>query len=288
MSSGQMPAGGFNWIGPRETPGFVRALFLAHFPARPAVFLDGMFAQTEALFAGRYPGWQASDSAYHDLTHTLEATVAVARLLDGQIKGRRSPAPGARQFELAVAGILLHDSGFIKQQGDTPGTGAKYTLTHVARSAEFAGKFLPPLGLSADEVRVVQLAIRCTGVNVDVGQLDFHDERERFIGCALGTGDILGQMAAPDYPQRLPALYREYVEGAAYAGLREGGIADYTSAADLLRKTRPFYEGYVKRMLDTQWSGAHQALEHHFPGGRDLYFDAIEANLNRIDELIAA
>ncbi len=273
------------WIGPAGTAPYVRALFEADFPGRDTAFLNEVFAQTEALFVGRYPGYQASDSAYHDFSHTLAATVATARLLDGHIKSKGAPALTARDFELAIAGILLHDSGFIKQTGDNEGTGAKYTLTHVELSADFAARFLPPLGVSADEVRVVQLAIRCTGLNVNASKLEFQNERERFIGCALGTGDILGQMAEPDYLRRLPGLYREYQEAAAFSGLREGGIASYTSAEDLMRKSRRFYNDYVKRMLDTQWTGVHKALQHHFPAGRNLYIDAIEANLKRIDEL---
>ena len=275
------------WIGSAETAPYVRALFAANFPGRSAAFLDKAIAQTEDLFRGRYPGYQASDSAYHDLSHTLAASVATARLMDGHIKSKEPPVLEARDFELAIAGILLHDSGFIKQVGDTEGTGAKYTLTHVDLSAEFAGKFLPALGVTADEIRVVQLAIHCTGVNVNVSKLDFQNERERFIGCALGTGDILGQMADPDYPRRLPALYREYSEAVAFSGLRKGGIASYTDAVDLMRKSRHFYDDYVKRMLNTQWASVHKALTHHFTGGKNLYLEAVEANLKRIDELTA-
>jgi hypothetical protein len=275
------------WIGPDGTWPFVRAVLAAHFPDRSAAFLAEAFAQTETLFTGGYPKYQESDSAYHDLAHTLAATLATARLLDGHIKSKSPPTLGARDFELTIAGILLHDSGLIKQAGDNEGTGAKYTLTHVDRSADFAAMFLPPLGVSVDEIRVVQLAIRCTGVNADVSKLAFHDTRERFIGCALGTGDMLGQMAAPDYPRRLPALYREYAEAAAFSGLRKGGIASYTSPADLMRRSRQFYNDYVKRMLDTQWASVHKALEYHFPEGRNLYLGAIEANLKRIEELVS-
>jgi hypothetical protein len=269
-----------------ETPGFVEAIFLAHFPERAPEFLRAVFREVQNLFAGNYPGYQACDTAFHDLAHTFHATVATVRLLDGHLKAGNPPKLGARDFELAVAGILLHDSGFIKRRGDNDGTGAKYTLTHVARSAEFAVEFLPPLGVTADEVRIVQLAICCTKASVDVSRLQFRDERERFLGRALGTGDILGQMAAPDYPEKLPALYREYVEAVAHSKLRNGGIASYKSAEDLLRRAREFYDCYVKQMLDTQWAEVHQCLRHHFPDGRNHYLDAIEINLKRIDQLL--
>jgi hypothetical protein len=269
-----------------ETPGFVEPIFLAHFPERAPEFFRAVFREVQNLFAGNYPGYQACDTAFHDLAHTFHATVATVRLLDGHLKGGNPPNLSALDFELAVAGILLHDSGFIKRTGDNDGTGAKYIVTHVARSAELAAEFLPPLGVASDKVRIVQLAIRSTGVNVDTSRLQFRDERERFLGCALGTGDILGQMAAPDYPERLPALYREYVEGVAYSKLRDGGIASYKSVKDLLRRTREFYDRYVKQMLDTQWAGVHRCLHHHFPDGRNHYLDAIEINLKQIDQLL--
>ena len=41
-------------------------------------------------------------------------------------------------FELGLLGILMHDTGYLKRTEDMQGTGAKYTLTHVRRSAEFA------------------------------------------------------------------------------------------------------------------------------------------------------
>ena len=43
-------------------------------------------------------------------------------LLDGHIKGASQPTITAREFELGIAAILLHDSGYIKQLGDNEGT----------------------------------------------------------------------------------------------------------------------------------------------------------------------
>jgi hypothetical protein len=263
--------------GSHETLQFVRELFQGRFPGASSEFLAAVFHQVCELFAGRYPGYQACDTKFHDLAHTCQAAVATLRILDGQIKSGRSPAIVARDFELALAAILLHDAGYIKQAGDTEGTGAKYTLTHVERSAEFAAKFLPPFGVTADEVRFVQVAIQCTGVQVDTSRLEFRDERERFLGCALGAGDMLGQMAATNYPELLPALYREFAEA---------GMTDYDSAGDLMRKTRGFYASHVRELLDVEWGQVHRVLPDHFGNGRNLYLEAIERNLDRIDQML--
>jgi hypothetical protein len=121
-----------------------------------------------------------------------------------------------------------------------------------------------------------------------MSRLAFRNERERFLGCALGTADILGQMAAPDYPERLPALYREFAEAAKDPAQSDAGIAAYRSAEDLIRRTRSFYDGYVRRMLDTEWDGVHRAYTYHFANGTNQYFTAINDNLARIDRILAA
>ena len=270
----------------KKTFDFVKETFSSCFPDESTTFLFKVFERVQDLFEGRYPGYQHSDTAYHDLTHTGKATVAVARILDGHIKSGNSPVPSCRDFELIVAATLLHDSGFIKQVGDDEGTGGKYTLSHVKRSGKFAAKFLPEFGVTADEIRLVQLAIDCTGMEVKVGELPFENDKESFLGWVLGTGDMLGQMAAPDYPESLYALYEEFAEAAAYSETNDSWIEDYSSAEDLIKKTRDFYESYVKRMLETHWGGVHKALLSHFSSGENHYFQSIEANLAHIERQV--
>src|SRR5580704_2819547 len=271
---------------PAETLSFVTTLFLTHFPGCDTEFLTGAFNQVRSAFDGDYPGYQGCDTAYHDLAHTCQAAVALVCILDGQYKSGRPPILTSRDYELSVAGMLLHDIGFLKEVGDNPGTGAKYTLTHVDRGADFAAKFLPPLGATPDEIRQVQLSIHSTAMNVEMSKLPFRDPRERFVGCAVGSADLLGQMAAGDYPERLPGLYREFTEANAYAAPAKDGLAPCPSAKDLLRGTRDFYHGYARRMFDHEWDGVYQLLRYHFPDGRNHYLEAIEANLDRIDRLL--
>ena len=46
----------------------------------------------------------------------------------------------------------------------------------------------------------------------------------RIVGFALGTADLLGQMAAPDYVDKLPVLYDEFVEAARAAEAADLGL----------------------------------------------------------------
>ena len=45
--------------------------------------LHASFAFAGDLFAGRHPGYLACDMPYHDLRHSLDASLTMARLVDG-------------------------------------------------------------------------------------------------------------------------------------------------------------------------------------------------------------
>src|SRR6185436_690569 len=117
----------------------------------------------------------------------------------GYKKAHVSPELTPRMFELGLLAILLHDTGYLKKRADTEGTGAKYTLTHVARSADFAREFLASKGSPPEDIEAIRNMISCTGVNASLQAIPFGSELERTLGFALATADILGQMSARDY-----------------------------------------------------------------------------------------
>jgi hypothetical protein len=82
-----------------ETQLLTEKTIAAHFSGHDAKFLREVVSLVEALFAGRYPGYQACNCAFHDLSHTLEATVALVHLLDGHIRSGATPKLSARDFE---------------------------------------------------------------------------------------------------------------------------------------------------------------------------------------------
>ena len=61
----------------------VLEIFAARYPGEDLAPLWRAFDDMKALFAGRYPGYLACDTLYHDLRHTLDMTLATARLIDG-------------------------------------------------------------------------------------------------------------------------------------------------------------------------------------------------------------
>ena len=112
--------------------------FLEMFPDADKDFVPKIFRWASDCFTGNYADYQAIDARYHDFEHTLQVTLCMARMLHRRQFAKVQPVLPRRMVELGLAAILLHDTGYLKRRDDTEGTGAKYTIIHVARSAEFA------------------------------------------------------------------------------------------------------------------------------------------------------
>jgi len=61
----------------------VLARFAARYPGADFTPLACAFDDFKALFEGNYPGYLACDTPYHDIRHTLDMSLAMARLIDG-------------------------------------------------------------------------------------------------------------------------------------------------------------------------------------------------------------
>lgn len=280
--------------GPVDTkdPGAVaaaaQAAYLEVFPDGDRDFVPRALGWTIRCFEGRYADYQAVDARYHDLEHTLQGVLCLARLLAARHRAGATPVLSRRLFELALLAMFLHDTGYLKKRDDREGTGAKYTLTHVHRSAEFAARFMSEQGFAPTEIQAVQNMIRCTGVQAPLATLRFQDEAEKTAGHALATADLLGQMAAADYVDKLPALFAEFAEAAAFSGDRTSFVASFSSAADLLRRTPQFWEDAVKPRLTRDLGGLYRFLNDPYPDGPNPYLERIEANMARLRGQLAA
>jgi hypothetical protein len=266
----------------------VQAAYGAMFPQGNHSFVSTALGWVKDCFCGRYKDYQASDARYHDLEHTLQGTLCMARLLHGRQQANAKPVVTQRMFELGLLAILLHDTGYLKKRDDAGGTGAKYTLTHVARSVQFAEQLLEEKGISITEIRTVQHMIRCTGVNVDLGRVPFQTELEKVVGFALGTSDLLGQMAAEDYVEKLPILYSEFEESARFYEGKMVGVSSFSSADDLVRKTPEFWTRYVVPKLNNDFWGIHRYLNKPYPNGPNDYVQRVEANIDKLRRQLAA
>lgn len=256
------------------------------FPTGDQGFVARVFPWALDCFDGRHPEYRAIDARYHDLEHTLQGTLCFSTLLLRRAEAGASPWVCEETFQLGLLAILLHDTGYLKRLDDTEGTGAKYTATHVNRSCDFAERLLVQHGFTSRQIRAVQNMIRCTGLGVNVAAIPFETEEERLTGFALGTADLLGQMAAPDYIDKLPILFEEFAESAAFNAGRGGGGQVFSSVDDLMRKTPGFWANYVRPKVERDFQGIYRFLSD--PGSeRNEYIELIEANLTRLQRQLA-
>lgn len=247
-------------------------------------FLDEYMGAIDDLFAGRHAEYQAIDTAYHDITHTLQATLCLVELLHHRHIRETAPRIGAEDFKRAVVAVLFHDIGYLKKTGDDEGSGAKYTHLHEQRSCEFTRAILLQQGWSQDEVRCVENLISATGPSADVERIEFGSEIERILGQTVCTADYIGQMSDPNYPDKLAILFDEFKESYEYQQIpqNEWPFASYEA---LLRGTPGFWGTFVQHKLTVQCADMWKHLEHPL-SGENPYMEAVERNLATIGQRI--
>ncbi|MEM7082136.1 MAG: HD domain-containing protein [Pseudomonadota bacterium] len=243
------------------------------------------------LFEGELPGYAGCDTIYHDMQHSLDVTLAMARILGGQ--ERAAPASEKLGHELCMVGIvaaLFHDAGYIRKSDDLEFVnGAQYTKSHVSRSARFLERFMPQFEMDAHINDTVQL-VHYTGYEVDLNALQFSDPRYRIMGKLLGTADLVAQMADRCYLEKCrDRLYSEFVLGGVAISEQHDGTTrvEYQSGEDLLKKTPMFYENVTRERLKGTFDNAMRYLGAWFPDG-DPYAAGIEKNLEFLKNLLVS
>src|SRR5262245_5593801 len=274
---------------PQRVREAIVSLFAARYPGADFAVLGRAFDDFQALFEGRFPGFLACDTLYHDVRHTLDMTLAMARLIDGH---ERACAPvdrlGPRHATLGVLVALLHDTGYLKRASEGHvANGAVFTKVHVSRSAEFAAAYLPQIGFGAEAALGAKL-VHFTGYEMDVDEIQIAEPRERMLGCLVGTADLIGQMSDRLYLEKCrDFLYSEFV----WANIARETCADgrevvrYASAADLMTKTPLFYEYVARARIEKKLGGVDRFAQAHFDGP-SLYQSEIDRNIRFLRQVV--
>lgn len=195
------------------------------------------FANVIDLYEGRYPGYRACNTPYHDLRHVTDVFLAMARLIHGSLLDGFEI--DGRSIALALIASLFHDAGLIQTSDDTEGTGAKYLASHDQRSLRLMRVYGRKSGWSESEIEAGCFLISCTDLSHDVAEIAYPSAQIEHLGKLLAAADLIAQMADRIYLEKLLFLYHEF---------EEGGIGNYTGEVDLLRKTVGFYQ-YVDQRL---------------------------------------
>jgi len=274
---------------PQQVRDAVLSLFTARYPGADLTALHRGFNDFTALFSGCYPGYLACDTLYHDMRHSLDMTLALARLVDGYDRvAAESDRLGPRRAILGVLVALLHDSGYLKRTSEAEvNNGAVFTKVHVSRSADFIATYLPKIGF-APEAALASRLVHFTCYEMEVEDIRVEDVRDRTVGCMVGAADLIGQMSDRMYLEKVHHfLYEEFVWGEIARERMPDGreVVRYSSADDLIIKTPGFYEYVARARIDKKLGGVDRYAEAHF-GGANLYQSEIERNMNFLRETI--
>jgi len=192
-----------NTTDPGSVNGEVNRIFLELYPNASTHVLNRCFRDLTRLQTGDYPGYHACDTSYHNLQHSLDVTLAMARLMDGYERTRdRSSELGARLFRFGIVTALFHDIGYLRKVNDTRHkNGAEYTLKHVTRGAKFLEEYMNRIGM-AELAPIASRIIHFTGYEKPIAKIDVPNLTFRLIGNMLGTADIIAQMSDRCYLEK--------------------------------------------------------------------------------------
>lgn len=241
--------------------------------------VNSTFNMVVQVFEGNHPEYRACNTYYHDLRHTTDALLAMARLIHGAcINGEIFLE---RQIVTALISALFHDTGYIQEKHDTEGTGAKHSRYHVERSADFLKRHGGEHGLSDKEITEGRSLILCTDLSNEISELSFTSSTIEFLGRMLNAADLLGQMSDRTYLEKLLFLYHEY---------KEGRVGSYESEVDLLTKTLDFYlfiDQRLRPIVDQVDRFMISHLTSRWGIHTNLYAKAVQGQRSYLEKILA-
>jgi hypothetical protein len=265
----------------------VYEIFLSLYPNSSFKALSKAFLDFQRLFNGEYPGYLGCDTVYHDIQHTLDMTLATARLIGGYERSMALREQlGPRRATATLVTALYHDSGYIRRKTETAvDNGAELTSMHVSRSAEFLEGYLPTIGLD-DFAAVAARMVHYSGYEMPPEHILLTEPKDRLAGFMVGTADLMAQMADRCYLEKCrDRLYPEFVLAgiAVTKDWRGKATVAYSSGDDLVQKTRHFYYNQVRKRLDESFGGVHKYFAPFF-GGCNPYQVAIDKSIQYLDD----
>ncbi|MEX0976700.1 MAG: hypothetical protein WDZ50_06350 [Woeseia sp.] len=265
-------------------------LFAETFPGASFDKMWLAFYDFERLFTGKFPGYRGCDTTYHDMQHSLDMTLALARLVAGyERSSEEEDRLGPQRAQMVIVTSLFHDAGYIRhaERDRDFSNGAEFTLSHVSRSADFLRRYLPELGLARDAA-ISSMIVHFTGYELELDDIEPDDPRDAICGHLLGTADLIAQMADRCYLEKCrDRLYKEFVlGGVAIDNAKPGEYrVRYESGIDLLRKTPVFYQQVSRDRLYAKFNRAYRYIEVVFDG-QNPYVDAIRSNMEHLVRIL--
>jgi hypothetical protein len=274
---------------PRSVRQAVVSLFSSLYPSSSLDPVWIAFHDFERFYGGYDADFHGCDTSYHDMQHSLDVSLALARL----IAGFDSVAPaherlGAERATFALVAALFHDAGYLRHRLRDSGAtnGAEFTRTHVTRSGLFLERYLPKIGLD-EFVPVVSRVVHFTGYEIPLDRIELDEPQDILVGRLLGTADLVTQLADRCYLEKCrDRLYPEFVLGGVAFDEHGNGDVRYRSGLHLLAQTLSFYQSSVHLRLERGFHAAYRHFEPHFGGNCNPYVLFIRKNLTFLLQIL--
>ena len=240
--------------------------------------IEKVFRDIVKLFSGNYPGYRKCNTRYHNLNHTTDTVLAMARLMHGAHASDFTLEK--RDIGLGLISALMHDVGYIQQSSETRGTGAQFALVHVPRGIAFMRTYMQKNGFTSYDYRKCRAAILCTDLNLQISTIAFESRSNARMGKMLAAADLIGQTADRRYLEKLKFLYQEF---------KEAGIRGYDTELELFEDSFTFNQRMQGRLANDL-----DGLDHYFTGhfksrwgiDKNLYREGIDNNLKYLQFII--
>ena len=203
-----------------------------------------------------------SDLLYHDVEHTIMASLAGQEILKG-----KHLSEGGVTFDDWVhfmIALLCHDIGFVRgicknDNGNKYATGIKEEVVEISDSGTDAA--LAPYHVDRSKLFVRERFSHTSYTHIDTERICAYIEMTRFpipkdsfyqdtknYGGLVRAADLIGQLGDPQYLKKLPALFYEFSE------LGLNAQYGYENPGDLRRGYASFYwniiRPYIQDALD--------------------------------------
>lgn len=232
-------------------------------------------------YRGEYPGLLRCDTLYHDLRHSLETALTMARLLDGYAKSHSPGGAAGIDADHALLGVLLalfHDVGLLRRDSEAHLWGPALTPIHEERGVEFMQTYLQSTALCA-LVGEAKLILATKLVFKIPGDWTL---AERTLGSMVATADLISQLSDRCYLEKCRDFL--FLEFSAF-GLAGKPDSPYPNSQTLLEKTPAFVEDFLRRRLDENFAGVRRYLRVHM-AGVDPWEEAIQRNIGYLKALL--
>ena len=233
--------------------------------------VEKAFNDTLLMFKGKYKGYLGCNNHYHDIYHTLDVFLAMARIIYG-VHEANVVILKEEQIVLGLICALFHDVGYIQKEDEREGTGARFTLIHVERGIEFAGEYFKRNKFSEYFIEESRSIIGCTDFSKKVSSFNFNNLETKILGKLLATADLLGQLADRNYLEKLSCLFEEF---------KEGRVPGACSLDEMYQNTVSFFD-YADLRMETDLDNYKKYMMNYFVNVKhvsiDLYQKTIKSN----------